>query len=216
MSLVASLKTFWPVTPVRGFRVLNFQAARERMQQREQNREWLMQMVRSQRNGRTCLPFYLGLHPMDFNWLLDSELQPASGRHKHMNPWQVASCDARKDQDLRQQLLEMRQDEWEEMRGLLRRNRRGCDDLELVMADVLAAGCLGGDHLWRDLGLATRAQLSELMQTNFPTLFERNNANMKWKKFFYKQLCEEGGGYVCRAPSCQECTAYQDCFGPEA
>ena len=83
------------------------------------------------------------------------------------------------------------------------------------MSDIVAAGCLGGDHLWRDLGLQSRSELSQLMLQNFPTLAAANSGDMKWKKFFYKQLCEAGGGYVCRAPSCDQCSAYDDCFGPE-
>lgn len=216
MNLVASLRTFWPErSAVQGFRVIGFQSARERMQQRQKNREWLMHMISSQRHGRTCLPRHLGLQAVDFHWLVETELQAVGRRHKHISPTRIGRSEQEQEQDLRQQLLEMRVDEWQEIRSLLRRHRHGQDDLELVMADVLAAGCLGGDHLWRDLGLVNRDQLSQLMQTNFPILFERNSANMKWKKFFYKQLCEEGGGYVCRAPSCQECTAYKDCFGPE-
>jgi nitrogen fixation protein NifQ len=38
---------------------------------------------------------------------------------------------------------------------------------------------------------------------------------MKWKKFLYKQLCEEEGLYVCRAPSCQVCVDYERCYGSE-
>ncbi|MCY0965325.1 nitrogen fixation protein NifQ [Parathalassolituus penaei] len=220
MNLGMSLSTFWPQLPTFAGRFgLDWQAEQQRMQERahqqQQNREWLIRIVGSQRQGRTCLPVCLGLQPADFAWLTSNVL-PMYGRYQPLKPGRLAQVQQQSGEDLRQQLLEMREDEWLEIRNLLRRFRRGMDDLELVLADVLAAGCLGGDHLWRDLGLADRGQLSELMRTNFPDLFERNNANMKWKKFFYKQLCEEGGGYVCRAPSCQECTAYRDCFGPEA
>ncbi len=38
---------------------------------------------------------------------------------------------------------------------------------------------------------------------------------MKWKKFIYKQLCITEGIYTCRAPSCEVCADYADCFGPE-
>ena len=40
-------------------------------------------------------------------------------------------------------------------------------------------------------------------------------ADMKWKKFFYKQLCQTEGIHTCRAPSCEVCADYQACFGPE-
>ena len=34
---------------------------------------------------------------------------------------------------------------------------------------------------------------------NFPQLARRNTQDMRWKKFLYKQLCEQDGGYVCRS-----------------
>jgi nitrogen fixation protein NifQ len=38
---------------------------------------------------------------------------------------------------------------------------------------------------------------------------------MKWKKFFYKQLCDRAEVKMCPAPSCQVCNDYQNCFGSE-
>jgi nitrogen fixation protein NifQ len=53
------------------------------------------------------------------------------------------------------------------------------------------------------------------MERNFPSLAARNDKNMKWKKFFYKQLCDAEGIYVCRSPSCEVCVDYAQCFAPE-
>lgn len=83
------------------------------------------------------------------------------------------------------------------------------------MAHVIAAGCMASDHLWHDLGLWQRADLTALMRRNFPSLAARNVRDMKWKRFLYKQLCEAEGIYTCRAPSCEVCTDYHACFGPE-
>lgn len=83
------------------------------------------------------------------------------------------------------------------------------------MAELLVAGCLGEDHLWQDLGLWSRADLSALIAHNFPMLAALNFKDMKWKKFLYKKLCETEGIYVCRAPSCEVCADYPKCFGPE-
>lgn len=183
---------------------------------RANNSRWLSQILGSQRAGYTCLPFFLGLAPADFQKILQ-ELLPEHAPHR------VSADSGQRDEqapcnnrlDLRQQLLEMRREEWDEIRMLLCANRAGQDDCEVLMADIVAAGCLGGDHLWRDLGLQSRAELSALMMQNFTGLALANSGDMKWKKFFYKQLCEQGGGYVCRAPSCDQCSAYNDCFGPE-
>ena len=105
--------------------------------------------------------------------------------------------------------------EWDDLRKLLRRHRAGRDVSELFIADIVCSACLGSDHLWQDLGLFNRAELSALMRQNFPALAARNDRDMKWKKFLYKQLCIAEGVYVCRAPSCEECTDYDVCFGPE-
>jgi len=80
---------------------------------------------------------------------------------------------------------------------------------------IIVAGCLGNDHLWQDLGLWSRSQLTALLHFNFPELAAKNSMDMKWKKFLYKQLCEEEGLYVCRAPSCNVCIDYAKCYGPE-
>jgi nitrogen fixation protein NifQ len=74
---------------------------------------------------------------------------------------------------------------------------------------------MAADHLWQDLGLPTRSELTALMRRNFPALAARNVMDMKWKRFLYKQLCEAEGVYACRAPSCQMCTDYDACFAPE-
>lgn len=83
------------------------------------------------------------------------------------------------------------------------------------MAEIVAAGCMGGDHLWEDLGLWSRADLSLLVRHNFPALAAKNDRDMKWKKFLYRRLCAEDGIHVCRAPSCELCRDYDLCFGPE-
>lgn len=83
------------------------------------------------------------------------------------------------------------------------------------MAAIVASACAGRDHLWQDLALADRGELSHLMQVNFPALAAANCGDMKWKKFLYRQLCTREGIYVCPAPSCGECADYRRCFGPE-
>lgn len=83
------------------------------------------------------------------------------------------------------------------------------------VADILVAGCMGGDHLWQDMGFWSRNDLSAIIRFAFAPLADKNTQDMKWKKFFYKQLCVREGVYACRAPSCQVCVDYANCFGPE-
>lgn len=93
--------------------------------------------------------------------------------------------------------------------------RAGLRESEVWLARIVAWGCAGRDHLWQDLGLAHRAELSTLMQTAFPGLSALNTTDMKWKKFIYRQYCSTEGIYICPAPSCGECKDFNKCHGPE-
>jgi len=112
-----------------------------------------------------------------------------------------------------------RDDEREEVYQLLLSHRIHLSKLvskkiepETWLANIISIACQGQDHLWKDLGLWSRDQLSKLMMDNFPLLASKNNKNMKWKKFIYKQLCITEGIYTCRAPSCNVCVDYKKCF----
>jgi nitrogen fixation protein NifQ len=83
------------------------------------------------------------------------------------------------------------------------------------ISHALACACLGANHLWQDLKLPSRRELSALLGYWFPRLAAKNTHDMKWKKFFYKQLCEREELFVCKAPSCGVCPDYARCFGPE-
>lgn len=108
-----------------------------------------------------------------------------------------------------------RLDEREELIGLMLTHRANESPSEVWMAHTVAAGCMAGDHLWHDLGLWNRSELTALMRRNFPSLAARNSRDMKWKRFLYRQLCEVEGIHVCRAPSCEVCVDYHVCFGSE-
>ncbi len=102
--------------------------------------------------------------------------------------------------DLRALLLEFR------TRGLLE---------EEWLAHVVARRSLGSNHLWQDLGLTGRADLSGLMRRHFLGLAELNHRDMKWKKFFYRELCQREGVVICKSPNCEVCTDAALCFGAE-
>lgn len=112
---------------------------------------------------------------------------------------------------------EPRFDEIEELMALLQSHAAPQADPDLVQAVACALACasLGHNHLWQDLYLPSRTELSALLTEWFPTLAERNTQNMKWKKFFYKQLCERAEINICKSPTCNVCTDYAVCFGPE-
>lgn len=107
---------------------------------------------------------------------------------------------------------------WEEFTDLRDLLLGHCKDDERVtrwFAHAVAACCLGDDHLWQDMGLRDRGALSCLLAFYFPSLYVANTQGMRWKKFLYKCLCERNRAFVCRSPSCQECSEYSNCFGPE-
>ena len=110
------------------------------------------------------------------------------------------------------EMFMMKEDERVELIALLSSYRNQDDPSSKQMAIILATACLTSHHLWESLGLPDRAQLGELIQHNFPELHALNTDNMRWKRFFYRQLCEQGGDYICRAPSCEECKSYSECF----
>lgn len=84
------------------------------------------------------------------------------------------------------------------------------------LASIIARRALEPNHLWQDLGLRDRGELNRLLATHFPTLAAGNTSNMKWKKYFYRQLCAEEGFVLCSAPSCAACLDFDACFGDES
>ncbi|NTW29161.1 MAG: nitrogen fixation protein NifQ [Coriobacteriia bacterium] len=84
-----------------------------------------------------------------------------------------------------------------------------------AVARAVAAGCLGEQHLWRDLELANRQELRILLETCFEPFAHDNIMDMRWKKFIYRRLCRWGGFNTCKAPSCSACSSYSECFADE-
>ncbi len=102
------------------------------------------------------------------------------------------------------------------LRDLLRHGTTTGSVLELHLADLVARRCLQPNHLWQDLGLRNRGELSGLMTRHFAPLAAQNRADMKWKKFFYRTICRDEGYMLCAAPSCAECDDFEICFGDES
>ncbi|RUW34620.1 MULTISPECIES: nitrogen fixation protein NifQ [unclassified Mesorhizobium] len=101
------------------------------------------------------------------------------------------------------------------LRDLLLAYARPGNKTSARLAKIIARRAMRNDHLWQDLGLFDRAELSRLLATHFPLLAAGNTKNMKWKKYFYRKLCEAEGFSLCTTPSCRECTDFESCFGTE-
>ncbi|MDK9725236.1 MAG: nitrogen fixation protein NifQ [Sterolibacteriaceae bacterium MAG5] len=107
-------------------------------------------------------------------------------------------------------------DEFDDLVTLLLDHRAEPSEALAWLAFAMATAAMGENHLWQDMGLESRNLLSALIGEHFPQLHALNSANMKWKKFFYRQLCERAGVPICKAPHCRECCDYAACFGPES
>lgn len=105
--------------------------------------------------------------------------------------------------------------ELDDIHQLLLGHRAGTHVSEVWLARIVACACCGRDHLWQDLGLVNRGELSTLMTLAFPALAALNVGDMKWKKFIYRHYCNTEGIYLCPAPSCGQCADHTKCFAQE-
>ncbi|MFM0339655.1 nitrogen fixation protein NifQ [Paraburkholderia fungorum] len=85
------------------------------------------------------------------------------------------------------------------------------DDAQ-CLASIIAHACLRPDHLWRDLGLAGREEVTWMLTRYFPTLVALNVANLRWKKFLAQQRALSLGLQPGPAPGCPGCEDYGYCF----
>ena len=84
------------------------------------------------------------------------------------------------------------------------------------LAAMVARRAFEPNHLWEDLGLRNRDELTRLLNRHFAPLAQKNTRNMRWKRFFYRQLCEGDGFLLCSTPICTDCSDFEHCFGDES
>lgn len=106
-------------------------------------------------------------------------------------------------------------DEEQSLRDILGMYSSGASSLERPLAAMIARRCKCPHHLWQDLGLRDRSELSQLMKRHFTRLAEKNQHDMKWKKFLYRMVCGSEGFTLCTSPVCSECDDFVNCFGAE-
>jgi nitrogen fixation protein NifQ len=106
-------------------------------------------------------------------------------------------------------------DEIELVRELLLANRSTASEDSRWLAFMIARRAVQPNHLWEDLGLRSRDELSRLLFRHFAPLARRNVKNMRWKRFFYRTLCESDGLVMCATPVCSSCGDFDLCFGAE-
>jgi nitrogen fixation protein NifQ len=99
-----------------------------------------------------------------------------------------------------------------EVSVLLRAHCVSGSDASCWVIRLIARACLRPDHLWRDLGLSGRDEVSALLQRYFPALVARNTLDLRWKKFLAHAVCEQTGAEPAPAPGCGACDEYGNCY----
>jgi nitrogen fixation protein NifQ len=107
-------------------------------------------------------------------------------------------------------------DEVTMVRDLLLANRSTAGDAGRWLAAMIARRSMQPNHLWEDLGLRERPELTRLLTRHFAFIAARNAKNMRWKRFFYRMLCEDDGLVMCSTPVCTQCRDFDLCFGDES
>lgn len=100
-------------------------------------------------------------------------------------------------------------------RALLLDGRAKGTEVEDWLAHVVARRSLKPEHLWISLGLRNRRELSDMLFRHFPAVAARNVRGMRWKKFFYREMCQAEGVYACKSPVCDTCPDFGECYGVE-
>jgi len=159
-------------------------------------------IIHSYFNGETVLPPYLGLNSEQLKHICQSIQYNYPSTFNHQKT----------QRQLYHDLSTLRENERQNLFSLLKDHLCSQDQYSEAMTIVLSYACLGSQHLWHDIGFPTRSLLTELFTVYYPGLKAMNNNNMRWKRFLYRQMCSAGGDYVCRAPSCEICTSFNECY----
>lgn len=160
----------------------------------------LASMLASRRHDLGTMPARLGLDAVLYARMLN--------HHFPDTPWQ---------EDVRAPAWDRASmPEYAELKALLSEHQAAHLEGQPWWIEIVIVGCSGRNHLWEDLGLFTRRDLTGLMHVHFPELAAKNDRHMKWKKFLYKQLCAREGIIACPAPSCDACAHFSECFAPES
>jgi nitrogen fixation protein NifQ len=102
------------------------------------------------------------------------------------------------------------------VRDLLLANRSTESEVSRWLSAMVARRAMEPNHLWEDLGLRDRDELTRLLDRHFAPIACKNTKNMKWKRFFYRSMCEDDGFVMCSTPVCTQCADFNRCYGDES
>ncbi len=137
---------------------------------------------------------------------LDGERLSAAAEFVHMDFFVTPSEAARAEEDEEEVMI----------RQILLQNCSGPQQVSEWLAYVVARRGMEPNHLWEDLGLAERPDLTKLLLRHFAPLASKNTRNMRWKRFLYRSLCEAEGFSMCPSPTCDACSEFHICYGDES
>lgn len=113
-----------------------------------------------------------------------------------------------------QQLLSQQSPLHSALLSLLLANRSAAENPQhgSWLAHVVAVASLGSRHLWQDMGLTSRHEVSLLLQYYLYPLYARNQADIKWKRFLYAELGDQLGLPGLKPPQCGRCREHAACL----
>lgn len=137
---------------------------------------------------------------------LDGERLSAAAQFVHMDLFLDSPLASRDDEDEEEVMI----------RQILLQNCSGPQQVSEWLAYVVARRGMEPNHLWEDLGLAERPDLTKLLLRHFAPLASKNTRNMRWKRFLYRSLCEAEGFSMCPSPTCDACSEFHVCYGDDS
>lgn len=98
--------------------------------------------------------------------------------------------------------------------GLMMANRTAGTNARhaLWLAHAIAVASHGDRHLWQDIGVTGRDEVSSLLKAYFGPLAMRNTRDQKWKRFLFAELGAAQGKPGLRPPGCGKCDHLPICF----
>lgn len=165
---------------------------------------------------RHVLASILAAAAMDKGWLAECAGLAAAEFTSLIAEWFPAAVDHIPSWLPPDGLVKEDDDEIAMVRDLLMAQRSSDGDVGRWLAAMVARRSMEPNHLWEDLGLRERPELTRLLMRHFAPLAMRNTNNMKWKRFFYRMLCEDDGFVMCTTPVCTQCNDFALCFGDES
>lgn len=102
------------------------------------------------------------------------------------------------------------------LRELLMQHRSQPGDIGEWLACIIARRSMEPNHLWEDLGLPERPNLTRLLMRHFRSLAANNTRNMRWKRYLYRAICESEGFSMCPSPTCDACSEFHICYSDES